>query len=102
MRLLKGSDLRDIRAIAFSSERTLKGTKNATCKNFKEEGPKTRHLEDPMCVVVKVDNKRSYVYNIKKMTRTAIVPTAIAMSAVRVLNGGKHEEQGIVGASSES
>jgi len=40
----------------------------------------------PVAVAVRVDNKRAYVLNLKRLTRTRDVPVEMALATVRALN----------------
>lgn len=52
-----------------------------------EDGVRHRAERKPEVVAVRVDNKRSVVYNLKYKTSTVPVPTEMALATVRFLNG---------------
>ena len=65
----------------------MKGRVEGTARSYTSRDPL------PVAVVVRVDNNRSYVYNLKHLTKTIPVPTEMALATVRFLNGGEHDKQ---------
>lgn len=74
----------------IENDQSVKGTQICVKKGKVEgvaERSYMRHDVLPVAVAIRVDKKRSYVYNIKHETRTITVPTEMALATVRFING---------------
>jgi hypothetical protein len=88
--------LAHLKRVVRGSDRTLRGTKCPPIPGRTEGVDRVYTIRDepPVAVVIRVDNKRSYVYNVKNVSKTKPVPTEMAIATVRFLNGGHYDEPG--------